>query len=159
MGDRTYVTLTVPKELEAEARQIIELSGEESENDDHDDEWATFGFSEVNYGELSFLKNLQAAGIAYNSHWCAGSEYTEGTEYCRFTEEGELQLHTVYEDELGVSLHTLLPIIDDHEKLKAAIRLHERSTVPLPWENQVEYGKRFRAAQLINPTQPRTEVP
>lgn len=152
MGDRTYVNLYVPAELAEQARPIIE----EIEGLSHDEGEANylynFGFDQVNYGELRCLKDLQKEGIAYDSDWEAGGDYSKGSQSLRFTPAGEATVLVVYEADEGVSLDRLLPILDDHEQLKAVILEHQAATVPLSWENQVEYGKKYRALQLINPT-------
>ena len=152
MGDRTYVSLHVPNE---HAARVSEIAGKEytkPEDENELDELTFYGFTEVNYGVLPFLKTLQQEGIAYDSEWNAGGEYGKGTEHCRFSEKGELEIKMVYDENLGVSLPALLEAIDDHEALKTIIRNHQAKTVPRSWDNQVQYGKRHRARRLIDPT-------
>lgn len=156
MGDRTYVNLYVPAELAEQARPIIK----ESDGDPYDEGEANhlynFGFDQVNYGELQCLDDLQKAGIAYDSDWDAGGTYEKGSQTLRFTPEGEAIVLTTYASDEGVPLNMLLPVLDDHEQLKAVILEHQAVTVPLPWSNQAEYGKKYRTLQLINPAQTET---
>lgn len=159
MGDRTSVTLYVPSALFAEAKKIVEeYDGKADEENvlphpNIPENCAYFFFEEVNYGELHCLPHLVAAGIAYDSDWASGDEYESGSEHVRFTPDGELKNSAVYLSDVGVSLLELLENLEDHEKLKNIILEHKERTVPLPWDNQVEYGKLYRTIQLIAPTQ------
>jgi hypothetical protein len=76
MGDRTHVTITVLKEQAEETKKIFDTNGSTYYQYDLDEpgDHAHFLFAEVNYGELPDLVDLEAAGIAYTSHWDAGSE-------------------------------------------------------------------------------------
>lgn len=156
MGDRTWVNLYVPSELADEARKIIEKRDgkptEDCDGDAVDGSIHCFGFSEVNYGELDCLDDLQAAGIAYDSSWDDGGDYTSGTQSCRFTKDGEAVVKTLYDNSLGMDAHTLLANIENHDKLKELILAHIEEISVLPWDNQVDYGKTYRVRQLICPT-------
>jgi hypothetical protein len=48
---------------------------------------------------------------------------------------------------------TLMEMLDDTVKLKAHIMGHYEAISSLPWENQVEYSKRYRLKQLIAHTE------
>jgi hypothetical protein len=130
MGDRTYVYLYVPAELFEQAKEIaIKHDGEPNEENILNDEVHYMGFEEVNYGELCCIKELQSAGIPYNMDWDEGSEYEEGVQYCRFTETGDLTLKTVSGSDYYIHPSVLGKVIEEH--------------------NSVEYGKIYRARQLI----------
>ena len=155
MGDRTYVYLYVPAELFQQAKEIAIKHDREPTEECTDDVSAHWmGFAEVNYGELNCTKELRSAGIAYDMDWGTGSSYEEGNEYCRFSETGELIVKTVFG-----SSHCLYPsqieeVIEKHNTLDAVKELlknHYDSTTPLPWDNQVEYGKLYRTKQLLCP--------
>lgn len=148
MGDRTYVTLEVPKELKHAAEALFnEDTNEDGENIAEGTHW--FGFSEVNHGALEFLEALQDQGIPYNSSWEAGSEYGPGTDSCRFTPEGIMVNKEIYESSLSIPLVVLLSYIDKPDQLIKYILAHEEVVAVLPWDNQVEYGKRYRLRQLV----------
>ena len=152
MGDRTYVSLYVPIELAEEARNIIDKSEEGPAADEGEArELAFFGFEQVNYGELHFLPDLKEAGIAYDGEWQAGSDYGSGVESLRFTSEGEAKVITVYDQDKGIAIQALLDIQDNHEALKQLIQKEAEGKIPLPWDNQVQYGKVYRLRQLIEP--------
>lgn len=157
MGDRTYVTLQVPEECRDDVMAIAEASSEGGPWD----EWESaikglivLGFEEVNNGELAFLKDLRNFGIPYDSDWAAGDEYLGGVEYCRFTSNGDLALKTVHEGTAPV-LETLLEMLEKPEALKIITKyLHDfkEQVTPLPWDNQIEYGKIHRTKRLITAT-------
>ncbi len=155
MGDRTHVTLTIRKEHQAEAEAIIQKVDGCPPDEDFEEigpDLVLARFFEVNYGNLDFLNELVAAGIAFDSEWDAGGEYAKGGDYARFTETGELQRRELYEGEENPPIGPLLERIDDPEALRTFILdYHERKQI-LPWDSQVEYGKLYRARQLIQPT-------
>lgn len=100
---------------------------------------------------------LEAAGIAYDID--IGREHENDsrmTDTCRFTSEGQMvQLHWMEEDE-NLSLNDLMKHVDNYENLRYLIVNAKRDITPLPWDHQIEYGKRYVARQLIAPTQEET---
>lgn len=153
MGDRTLVILEFPAEFEEEANAIIAAAHEEGENITCDgvDDRICLSFEEVNYGELPFLPKMADAGIPYNSAWGTGSAYGPGTDYCRYTSEGCKVLLNVPDEDINPSIVALMTVIDEPIKLQEMVRNHHRDTTPLPWDNQVEYAKKYRVLKLINP--------
>lgn len=150
MGDRTTVTLVLLQSQVAVAEGVEgwEKPNEETEQDDTSE----FTYYEVNYGNLDFLEKLAAHGIAYTSSWCSGSEYSAGTEYCRFTPEGDAIVKQIYDDGWGCPVSELMSRLESHEDLRAYIlEHHEKLTILDMTEDQVEYGKLYRAKQLITP--------
>ena len=152
MGDRTTVTLTVlSSQLEAAKGILKKKAGEPWEkNEISQQPLKSLIFDEVNYGDLPGLKNLQAAGIAYDSEWGQGGEYSPGCTSCRFTKDGELIVKEIYDYEVNPPIETLLTLIDDHEALRSYILLYkEEHTVPLITPEQEDFGKVYRIKQLI----------
>lgn len=149
MGDRTTVTLTVLKSQSKEAEKLF--YGQWDEGFDIE-QFTQYVFNDVNYGNLDELPSLQNMGIAYNSRWDAGSNYGPGEETCRFTPEGELLIQTIGDEYKNPCLKSLMEAINSHEMLKRIIMRHYEEVTALPWDNQEEYGKLFRARRLINPT-------
>lgn len=147
MGDRTYVTLTVLKSQEKEAMSLFCYDPDE---DWFEDQFSYFGFAEVNYGTLSFLSDLQAAGIAYDSRWEQGGDYEPGSESLRFSSSGEAIVKAFNDSAKNPDLSALVGLIDKPEDLKKYILKHHEEVSCLPWENQEEYGKLYRAKQLIS---------
>lgn len=149
MGDRSFVSLTVMKEHGEQVGDIYDDMPDRS----LDGASAIFEFNEVNYGELEHLDQLQTLGIAYDSHWEDGGEYTAGTQSCRFNEAGEAIVKSIYDDEIGTI--DLGPVSDAADiSLDEVIKvINARKDVlhVLPWDNQVEYGKRYLARKLIEP--------
>lgn len=151
MGDRTYVTLYVNKEHAQIVSTLVEAEVEDTVGV-ASGEMAYFGFDDVNYGELEELPRLQEKGIAYDSHWEAGDEYGPGVEYCRFTPEGEMIVQTVYEDgNLDGFLDDLIKYRRDPQKRDELILRVYSNRTPMSWENQVEYGQRYLANELLAP--------
>ena len=153
MGDRTLVILEFPAEFEKEVNAIIAAAHEEGENitPDAAADIISLSFEEVNYGELPFLPKMADAGIPYNSSWSSGSNYGAGTEYNRYTSEGCTVFLNVFDEDINPSIVALMTVIDEPIKLQEMVRNHHRDTTPLPWDNQVEYAKKYKVLKLINP--------
>lgn len=153
MGDRTYVHLRVPAELFAQAKEIAIKHDGEPHGEATDEDGVPFmGFEEVNYGELCCIKELQSAGIPYDMDWARGSSYEEGVQHCRFTETGELSLKVVMGSDHNINPGALADVIKKHDTLDAVkdlLKRHHEAVDPPSWDNQVEYGKMYRARQLI----------
>lgn len=155
MGDRTYVSLLVPLELAEATREALAAACEAADNETEEGDHLYLNFAEVNYGELDGLENLRVTGIPYSVHWDAGDSYGAGDKHLRFTEQGEVILIEVYDEDRGINpsaLQTVLKAEDVRAALTELLDRHRRKTVPLPWENQVEYGKRYLARQLLEGT-------
>ncbi len=152
MGDRTSVELTV---LRTQAKKAEALFGGWSANETFENDPLLIGyyFEEVNYGNLDFLDDLRDNGIAYDSEWGDGGEYSAGTQSLRFTETGELQFKSVYDAAINPDLCTLMELLDDPVMLVQHIKDHHAGLQVLPWDNQEEYGKRYLAMKLTDPNQ------
>ena len=147
MGDRTTVYLTVMQCDKERVQQFFEFDPEH-DDDNCDGNWY-FKFSGVNWGILQFLYELEEAGIPYDSQWDSGGEYGSGMTVCRFTSDGERTVKEWEDKELGISTHTLLPLLNDLPKLRTLILEHHAGVTALPWENQEQYAKLFRARRLV----------
>jgi hypothetical protein len=145
MGDRTYVTIQIPKECLETAIGCLPGFDFKTEMDDS----VLLEFSEINYGELEEFTDLIALGIPCDYEWGNGSEYGSGRKYLRFTPEGEMRLVEYYDEDYNPPLYSLMERIDNPEELVKFIKEHKEEVTPLPWDNQVEYGKIFRARQLL----------
>lgn len=148
MGDRTTVTLTVPHDFANIVEEIDKANKREPSTEGN---LIFLTYYEVSYGELHFLKKLKEQGIPYDSAWCDGGEYSSGTKSLRFTPEGEAIELEIYDDDANPKMGALMNLIDDPVALRQYILDHRASRPVLPWDNQVEYGKIYRARQPINP--------
>ena len=154
MGDRTRVTLSF---LASQQEKLDSLLGKYDQPDTVGKNIDGGGiveyiYDEVNYGNLDFLDRLRDAGVAYDSSWDSGGEYTSGTAYCRFTEDGDCVEKSIYDDDINPNLHSLLALIETPAALVRYIRNHEEAvSVIFLDESQVEYGKRYLAKKLIAP--------
>lgn len=155
MGDRTHVVLTIPTATLSLCEEIIE--GWYHHSDIPSRQLSEFAYDEVNWGVLSFLPQLQELGIPYDSHWDAGSEYSAGITYLRFTDTGEAIEKALYDEDEGIRLSDIAYIRTDikdpvHRALAydAVVEREEQRVYILPWDNQVEYGKKYRTKQLLN---------
>lgn len=160
MGDRTYVELSV---LESQADQVreflktINYNPSTDEESFHDTDLHVFVFEEVNGGMLYFLPQLTDLGIAYDSRWGYGNEYGPGIKQLRFAPDGTVQTVEYCDTEQGVIdtskllefMNTLGVTVDS---IRNYILDHVRSFDPLPWEGQIEFGKRHLALKLIGGT-------
>lgn len=150
MGDRTYVRLTVLESRADEAETIVKTYDQHADREEADGGVVVFSFEEVNYGELPFLPQLQALGIAYDSEWDKGDNYGAGGDYCRFYEDGSVSIQTQYEgDDTHMPLHLLKPYLNHPEMLKTEIERYMESCKVPGWENQEEYGRRYQTTLLL----------
>lgn len=149
MGDRTTVTLAFLQSQQEEALKHFDQVASEAEIVD---DLAYHSFYEINYGNLEFLDALQAAGIAYDSTWDRGSGFSSGTRSCRFMPDGTAVIKEIYESENNPNLGSLMCRIDDLLALRQFVLEYHQKVSVLPWDNQEEYGQRYRTKQLISPT-------
>ena len=148
MGDRTTVYLDVLASQADAARELFDY--ETSYEYLNAEKFMEFQFDEINHGTLDFLGKLQEAGIAFDSSWNPGSEYGAGTTFCRFTADGQVIKFDRFDSEAHPDLSCLMKRIDDPKALREYILEHHNHGTPRPWDNQEEYGKLYRARQLIN---------
>ena len=149
MGDRTNVNLMVLAAHAKTTKELLLCKPDEISKDLVG--FTTFIFYEINYGELDGLELLRDAGIPYESYWGQGSEYCPGTETCRFTPNGDAIVKIVYEEDLNISLASLMQDIEQPDVLVQKIRKAYEKNQVLSWDNQEDCGKRFRLKQLIHP--------
>lgn len=148
MGDRVYVYLTIPTQCEELAMTVIKGFHLFEKWRQHDGE-SECCFSEVNSGDLTFLPDLLRLGIPYESFWETGCDYGAGTEYGRFTSEGECKVFSVFDDDRNPDIRWLMNLTQTPSELVAYLHKFVAEHTPLPWDNQVEYGKIYRTVQLI----------
>lgn len=148
MSASTTVRLVV---LTTQAKAAEGFFRYKPDEDNSFDDQSEYTFYEVNYGNLPFLKNLEKAGIAYDSSWSNGNDYGPGTESLRFNAEGKPIISTLYDDGINPPLYALMALIDKPDELRSYLVLHQEKVADRPWDNQEEYGKVYMAKQLINP--------
>ena len=118
----------------------------------------TYIFDNADYGDLKFLDELQALGIAYDSYWGNGNEFGAGKDTFRFTEEGKVKKLTLYDEDRNPDLTKLMALIDTPGELVKYLKKYNKRITPLPWDNQGLYGNKYRVIQLITPA-PVAETP
>lgn len=144
---RSTVVLEV---LTVHSAQVVELSAPFTCSKQKGYDGITYyTFEGIAYGELPFLQKLRENGIAYTSAWTAEGDYQAGSEHCRFHPDGLLQRFEIYDHKINPDLDSLMELIDQPDKLRNFLLVHQASTVPLPWDNQVEYGRIHQARELI----------
>jgi hypothetical protein len=109
-------------------------------------------FEQVKDGELPFCKELVSLGIAFNTTWPNdGDETQAGTTHLRFTAQGEIQYKDMFKCNDNPTMESLLPFIDNPPVLRAYILSFQAARIRPSFENQIEYGKTYRARRLITP--------
>jgi hypothetical protein len=108
-------------------------------------------YQQVGGGVLPFLPLLREKAIPYTASWEQGAQFAMGSEFCRFTVDGELKHFSVYSDEINPPLHELKARLTKPLQLVEYIKQYERERTPLPWTNQGEYAKRYLTLQLLKP--------
>ncbi len=161
MGDRTTCRVYVLKEHEARAIELIKPEeGEPGDtgaffvgSDAHPEIVALY-YYDVNYASIDALDEFLAEGIAYDFDWDQGSDFTQGESHLRFTAEGEAVFTSDSpENPSGylTSIEKALNSLTSVNEVRACLVQIKAKHVPLPWDNQVEYGKVYRARKLIQP--------
>ena len=145
MADTTWVEIFVLNESLEQANNILPDDAEVTTGLS----LTTFLFHEVNNGYLEEQHELTKQGIPYNYDWGNGDTYEAGSKYIRFTPEGEVQNVEYYEAEINPPIEKLLELVDQPEELAQYVRQYSADITPLPWNNQVEYGKIYRTRQLL----------
>jgi hypothetical protein len=148
MSDRTTVFLTLPKLLIKLAVPLFKDPPSDS-NLTMNLDYVTYTFEDCNYGELRFADKLTEQGIPHNREWDSGDEYSAGVETVRFTSEGKVQRITIYDGSRSIDIDTLVELINNYEDLKEYILTKQKENEVLPWDNQIEYGRIYRARRLI----------
>ena len=146
MSDRTWVEIVVLNETLDQAKSILPDDVEVTTGLS----LTTFFFHEVNNAYLQEQEELSKHGIPYNYEWGIGGNYDAGSKYIRFTPEGQLVHIEYYESEINPPLEKLLELLDKPKEIVQYIQQYSDDKTPLPWDNQVEYGKRYRTLQLLN---------
>jgi hypothetical protein len=157
MGDRCYVELTVLTEQLPQVMHITKVEDYAPCETREEDDATVLCFEEVNYGTIPWLGQLTDLGIAWDSRWHGGDEYGPGRKQTRFAPDGTVQELEYCDTEEGVIdtskllefMNTLGVTVDS---IRNYILDHVRSFDPLPWEGQIEFGKRHLALKLIGGT-------
>lgn len=149
MSNRYACELEVPIEYQETVAELVskELGYLYSPCPINNSNRVYFSLEEVRYCELKCLHQLIELGIAF--------DFTsdEGDHYCasRFTNEGGHKSIAISMSAMNPDLSQCMALMDSPTDLQAYIQKHVQSVTPLPWDNQVEYGKRYRTRQLLLP--------
>ena len=146
MGDRTWVEIVVLTESLPQVKEFLDEEAQISEGNI----LTSLYYHAVNNGCIEEQHELTKAGIPYNYEWGKGDYYTSGTKYIRFTPEGELEHIEYCESDINPPIEKLLELVPTPRELAEYVQQYSDELTPLPWDNQVEYGKRFRTLQLLN---------
>lgn len=147
MGDHTWVEIVVLKESLDQVKKI--LANFDIPEIVEGDKIVSLYFYEVNNGHIEEQDELTLQGIPYNYEWGTGDGFDAGNKYIRFTPEGKVVHIEYYVTEANPPLEKLSELLDTPEELVEYIRKFIKEKTPLPWDNQVEYGKRYKAMQLL----------
>lgn len=148
MSDETWVEIVVLKESLPQVKEVLNLLEDEGEIVEGV-ELASIYFYAVNNGCIDEQDELTDSGIPYNYEWGNGDNYDAGSKYIRFTSEGEVKHIEYYESEINPPIEKLLELVDQPEKMAQYVQQYSAEKTPLPWDNQVEYGKIYRTHQLL----------
>jgi hypothetical protein len=154
MGDRVAVILIVNQEHSAEVDELLPDWSEKYRVHDK----IEYLFNEVNYGELPHMGTLVKLGIAYDVYWDRGCEFEEGSSHARFTPSGNLIRKTLYASDSTIDICKLYTVNKEassvspeyaHKVISELLQGRYDRLQILPWDNQVEYGKKHRLLNLI----------
>lgn len=150
MGDRTNVTLTVLRQHQQEAIDLIDSEqGQPSDIDTQDDQTVSLTYEEVNYGTIHKLPALVRAGIPYSFEWGSGGSYCEGEEHLRFNADGTIVLIEFYKEWPANTICECIDAIKGHADPVAALKELLDSKQEPSWKNQLEHSNMARAINLI----------
>lgn len=148
MGNRYFVELTVLSEHENTVQAALEkelgICGQGAYPLSNGT-LACFELEEVRTGNLRCLSDFDNQGIPYEVY------SSDENYYCtsRFTADGERQAISVALSEMNPDLSTCKNLLNTPDALVDYIKNHIDSVTPLPWDNQEEYGKKYRVTQLL----------
>lgn len=159
MGDRCNVVMTILESQAELVKQILKHHGNGSPDEEIINEdiiggrrrWVDIHFDEVNHGQLNGIEVIHANGIPYNLFNDSGSSFGSATEYCRYLENGELQVFTVGSYDDYIDIDELKVRLNNYDALRDYITECDYNRTPEPWDNQEEYAARYRAIQTISP--------
>jgi hypothetical protein len=153
MGDRTTCQIRLPSSLKEQAKAILKADYEEYP----DNNLVEFVFEEVNYGDMpEERQELEDAGIPHDFSWGSGSQYAAGEAHTRYTPDGDIIYTGGYETDQKIDYLDLLAVLestlspeDQLEQIAALIYKTKAKWEPLPWDNQIEFGKVHKLKLLI----------
>ena len=158
MADYLCCWLKIPEECQQEFEKIVpDDHSKEHYLVDNNPRLIEYIFSEVKWGELDFLDDLHEIGIPFDF----SNDNSEDARHiiCRFTSDGEMILQDYLESDSKIEGSYLISSIDScnspEEKLQFINEQYIKFSnllTPLPWDNQIEYGKLYRTRQLIDPS-------
>lgn len=155
MGDRVDVTFTVRHEDAKRAVDLLNTLGWNTEIYQEVGEFSEIILSEVNYADIDDeAALLRDAGIPFEADWYPGCNFSSGTVWVRFTEDGKA-LHGEFHDEertVANYAKSLLNAIESGEDLIGVQTRLEKACdeVSIPtWDNQDEYAKRFMLKNIV----------
>ena len=155
MSSRTDVVLSILVIHQSRVKEIVNeygYSGSWGEGQYVDPEVIQARFPEVNYASLSFCEELIENGIPFNTDWGNYGDMYGGSQFCRYTEDGELDFKEIAEYEWNtISLSSVERYITDPLALYKYVKEQRERLTVLPWDNQEEYGLKYVALQLIRP--------
>ena len=141
--------LVVPYEHKEATLEIVKMFYADPANT----KWFTianiFGlsFDDEYYGGFSVHDELRQEGIAYTAFSDRGFNNQEVSSL-RFNPDGSLEEMTNEDDYSKENLFTLFDMPPSVRELYIAERV--AAVTPLPWVNQVDYGKVYLTRKLIN---------
>lgn len=149
MGDRTSVFLEFNKEHIEFVKKLYDLDENDITHTTSNISTAGAYFTDVNYGELWDLHELEDQGIAYSSNWDRGDNYDPGAEHLRFGSNGLSHKKTIYESDHLMAVSYLLSLIDDPVMLVEQIKKVAGELELISFDDQVKNGKLYLARRLI----------
>lgn len=157
MGDRCTCYVTVPKAHKEQALEVLNQTQSASFLADGDDtDFTEIELCEVNYADLDDESNaLRDLGIEHTIMNCAGSEYGEGWEHLRFTEDGTA-VRTEYLDAhmTAVPIHALedwIKQVKDVAEIQEKLKQHQEYHSTPDWDMTLKNGKRYLLTKMVKP--------
>lgn len=158
------LTVFVPSDLGADAKNVITKTYDEESihctpviyHGQH--RLTRFDCDMIPYGQTNFESEFVELGIAYTIHHCDKSDPHHRCKHLRFTPEGETKRSTHTYTSRFVSVEDIEQYLEEckeqpaamYDTMKSIAKNIRKITDPLPWDNQVEYGQRYRAKRMIS---------
>lgn len=150
MGNRYFVELTVLSEHKSTVQAALEkelntCDPNYSLESISNGTLTYFQLDEISDGDIQCLFDLDKQGIPYEVYSSEGDIFLTS----RFTADGERQVISVAISAMNLDLTTCKNLLNTSDALVDYIKNHIDSVTPLPWDNQEEYGKKYRVTQLL----------
>lgn len=110
-------------------------------------------FHDIRWGTLPICRDMEKAGIPYDSKYASGTVFSAGIDYCRYSANGDLIVRVIEDSAVNPPIQELMRLLEEPEKLRKYIQTHhDLYTVPPLDKAQAHNKKLWRMRLLVDPS-------